>query len=948
LRWGAGGRPVDMFASSPVVGTIHGLPSIAVLAVTNSFPASRTPLPSFPGTVDVFPYLYDQVRSGQRGRQLERPTFCRPRQAMAAAVDRSCKYVAVLSPSVCVIHNWADGVDITRRLVTAEPGLLATRCFSTQKDALCWLTNPVHTEAVAAAAAHSYAERGQPVADDNGSTRIAVVTSSSASCLGVDSAGLAAALALARNPAVGACVFHRFVSAALAWQWLVTDAGRCLLDIVRWPPDDDASRVRSPAALTSSSIPGQPLRAAASTPGGGSASVEMATQSCASWSGGSNGGAVREPVPASRPGKRTLTPSGSLGLLVARLVAGSPGDKRSPGQLSGLPEQHVDAGPIEEIDLTGGAPAKRQRMPGVVPDHAAPAHWSSSDASDLLAAARRLVSQQGGGGIGHGLASSSGGAAAASLGRHDGQGTSSRSPLAGLDSRPPVQGHHGGTPSRRRGVVAQRPAAGGCRSTDNGSDGGSLEPDGVGPIGLLAKAGRWDRVCEQLFARVNSAFISGGPGAGKSTLLRRLYGFLRQRYTADGEVVVLAPTGTAAKTAGGMTYHSFFGFVRDYTPVRLDPSLEAARLLRTDRFKPIKTRLGQVRAILLDEVSFVGADNLGIMHELLCQSRSDASRPCLWFAFGDFLQLGPVKGAMAFTAPCWRRLFGDAFLDLPGSFRQSESGFIQAVRDARMGNYTDAVQQLVKECWVDGAKYESIRYEVLHLMPHHRGVLEHNRTCLQRLTSGTKASLFVAVDDVEEDPDRDASLPLPALGAVSAQSRKAALVDCVAPAAVPHCLQARVIINNNRRKALGVCHGSVGFISSYEADGTPVVRLDNHELPSGVDRGQAGLHDAGDTWIEVLCPPVKFTARILAYPGALAVRLQVPFVLGWATTIHMSQSLSISRAVLDLAECFEAGMVQTALSRVPTKSGLSIKSFAASRLRADQVALKMYREWRRL
>jgi len=481
-----------------------------------------------------------------------------------------------------------------------------------------------------------------------------------------------------------------------------------------------------------------------------------------------------------------------------------------------------------------------------------------------------------------------------------------------------------------------------------GSDGGALSPNGVGPIGLLAGAGRWDDVCEQLFARVNSAFISGGPGAGKSTLLRRLRVFLQQRYPAEGEVVVLAPTGTSAKTAGGMTFHSFFGFVRDYDPTRIDPSLEAARLLQTDRFRPIKARLSRVRAVLLDEVSLVGADKLGIMHELLCQSRSDSSRPCLWFAFGDFLQLGPVKGAMAYTAPCWRLLFGDAFLDLPGSFRQKDPSFIRAVRDARVGNFSPAVEELVKDCWVEGLEYERMRYEVLHLMPHHKGVLAHNRACLRRLTSGADAPLFVAVDDVEEDPDRDATLRRPVLAAVSEYSRKAALVDCVAPAVVPHCLHARVIINNNRRKALGVWHGSVGFISSYDTDGTPIVRLDNHTLPVGVDRGQAGVHDAGDSWIEVACPPVKFTARILAYPGALAVRLQVPFVLGWATTIHMSQSLSVSRAVLELADCFEPGMVQTALSRVPTKSGLHIKSFAASRLRADPVALRLYGEWRRL
>ncbi|OSX75828.1 hypothetical protein BU14_0219s0028 [Porphyra umbilicalis] len=698
---------------------------------------------------------------------------------------------------MCVIHNWADATEIARRVVTAENhGMLATRCFPTQKDALCWLTNPVHTEAMAAAAA--LVRCTEPVVDDCYDEHIAVVTRSSSSCFGIDSASVAPALAMVRDPLVGACVFRRFASKSLAWRWLVGDAGRCLLEVVGWPQGDGARPVRRIGGIPGSTKPGPASTAASARSIGGPArdgrppppsadDCEFVSSSCASWTGGSHHRRPRHEYGATPLGKRTVAPSRSF----SGVAALGPGEGHVSGISSVARERRVAVEPpMIELDLTDGGRNKRRRL-----------------------------------------------------------GMSGRDDL---------------------------------------------------------------------------------------------------RYPAEGEVVVLAPTGTSAKTAGGMTYHSFFGFGRDYNPERLDPSIEAARLLQTARFRPIKARLSRVRAVLLDEVSLVGADKFGIMHELLSQARSDASRPCLWFAFGDFLQLGPVKGAMAFTAPCWQRLFGGSFLDLPGSFRQSDPAFIRAVRDARVGNCSDAVEGLVKDCWVDGSKYESMRYDVLHLMPHHKGVIMHNRACLQRRTSGAEARSFVAVDDVEQDPDGDVSIPPPALAAVSGESRRAALVDCVAPAVVLHYLHARVIINTNRRKALGVCHGSVGFISSYEADGTPVVRLDHHTLPAGVDRGQSGVHDAGDSWIEIACPPVKFTARILAYPGALAVRLQVPFVLGWATTIHMSQSLSISRAVLDLAECFEAGMVQTALSRVPTKSGLHIKSFASSRLRADHNAMKMYGEWRRL
>jgi len=397
-----------------------------------------------------------------------------------------------------------------------------------------------------------------------------------------------------------------------------------------------------------------------------------------------------------------------------------------------------------------------------------------------------------------------------------------------------------------------------------------------------------------------------------------------------------------------MTYHSFFGFGREYVPLRLDPKEEAERLLATGRYGPIKDRLREVRALLLDEISLVSAANLSVMFELLASVQSDA-RPCLWFAFGDFLPLGPVQGKMAYTAPCWSTLFGNSFLELTGTFRQREPGFIRAVRDARLGNSSEAVEQLIKDCSIEGSAYEEIKTSIFHLMPRLRAVIQHNRDCLTRLSRGAPTKVFMAVDSVELDPDRDMSRKAPNLEGVSANTRAAALADCVAPPAISHCLHARVMVISNRKKDLGVCHGSIGFIVGYDdTDGSPSVRLENHVLPAGIERGNWGLRDKGDTWIEVAFPAVKFAARVLAAPGVLAVRTQVPLVLGWASTIHMSQSLSISEAVLDLSECFEAGMVHTALSRVPDKARLHVKSFSAGRLFADQCALKLYNEWRRL
>jgi len=331
-----------------------------------------------------------------------------------------------------------------------------------------------------------------------------------------------------------------------------------------------------------------------------------------------------------------------------------------------------------------------------------------------------------------------------------------------------------------------------------GDDGEATRTVHQGVIGKLAAQGKWDEVCERLWARNSSAFITGGPGAGKSTLLRHLHAYLRQKLPGDGTVVVVAPTGTSVKTVGGITFHSFFGFVRDYEPALANPTQEAATLLATSRFEPIKRRLRKVRALLLDEVSMFGADKLSIMYELLSQARGASSPPCLWFAFGDFLQLGPFKSPMAFPSLRWPKLFGNKALDLTGQFRQADPDFIHAVADARVGQCTDAVLQLVDACWVDGNKYEQIKHKVFHLMPHHKTVLKQNRKCLDRLSGGQLPEPFRAVYKAMLNHDRDLSVSPVEPDTVSAQTLRSVLHDCVAPVTVAHCLHARVKIITNR------------------------------------------------------------------------------------------------------------------------------------------------------
>jgi len=471
-------------------------------------------------------------------------------------------------------------------------------------------------------------------------------------------------------------------------------------------------------------------------------------------------------------------------------------------------------------------------------------------------------------------------------------------------------------------------------------------PIPLGPLSAAAATGDWLPLYERLAVAKESTFVTGGPGVGKTTFLRGFSAHLRDVLPEDGAVIICAPMGSSAHSAAGVTYHSFFGFPKEYAPQESDAAQEAARLLRQRKYAPVARRLAKVRALLLDEVSMIPADRLDVMVQLVEQSRGGSAPGCVFYVFGDFLQLRSYVGDWAFKARCWSRLFADKVLELTKVHRQHELEYITAIQDARFGVYSVALKKLVDSRSVDGAKYKDIETKMLHLVPTHAQVMDHNHKCLRRLAPVAGPRRSVAVDSVALDRDAEAMLnPVDAaklLKSVSVRSRDAALADCLALPVVPHCLNARVMYTSNAKLALGIFHGCIGYVSRYLPSGTAVVRFPNMTLPVGARL--TDVFDAGDDWVEVCCPPIDFEARVYSTKGVVAVRKQVPFVLGWAITIHRSQSLTLTEAVLDVDAAFEAGMVHTAVSRVSDSSNVYVKSFNPLRLFAAPTVVKMYLE----
>jgi len=160
-------------------------------------------------------------------------------------------------------------------------------------------------------------------------------------------------------------------------------------------------------------------------------------------------------------------------------------------------------------------------------------------------------------------------------------------------------------------------------------------------------------------------FFSGPAGTGKSRLLEAMW-MVANRYYARGEVGVMvnrddaiyvltvAPTGKAAVNIAGLTAHSALKL----------PVKEEFRRLAQDKMFALQIKLADLKVLIIDEISMVGANAFFRIQDRLNQlfTGSKACRNDYDFGglhvivFGDFYQLPPVKDQWIF-----RNTYGMAF-----------------------------------------------------------------------------------------------------------------------------------------------------------------------------------------------------------------------------------------------------------------------------------------------
>lgn len=413
------------------------------------------------------------------------------------------------------------------------------------------------------------------------------------------------------------------------------------------------------------------------------------------------------------------------------------------------------------------------------------------------------------------------------------------------------------------------------------------------------------RVLHQLQAE-RGVFVTGPPGAGKTYLVRQIVRFLRD---AGAAVAVCGSSGMAASMVGGITAHSWAGFVLGHAVLDLPLSHVLSSVIPA----AAKGRMRAAMVLVIDEIGTMSAEFIERLDLVLRAVRgiSSAFGGVKVIFAGDFLQLAPAQGSLAFCCHAWKDVFGDRAVQLTTSWRHVDDPvFMDLLRRMRVGAQTAADLSLL-------ASRRSLMppSSAVWLTTHSSLAAAKNQTMLSKLTG----------PDMEYDAVDVVMAPY-----ISKAQASELLDDCTD---FKRNLLLRtgavVAVHSNVFSQSGVPAGTRGVVMRFDAAGRqqfPVVRF--------------FLSSGGYKSLRVL----PTTATVFALDGRsnAASRTQLPLVLSWASTIHSAQGWTLPSVAVDLQDAFAPGQVLSALSRTPRLTGIHLVSFDSQKIIVDSVAVAFH------
>lgn len=387
-------------------------------------------------------------------------------------------------------------------------------------------------------------------------------------------------------------------------------------------------------------------------------------------------------------------------------------------------------------------------------------------------------------------------------------------------------------------------------------------------------------------------FLTGKAGTGKTTFLRELRRVLPKR------MVVLAPTGIAAINAQGVTIHSFF-------QLGLGPQLpNQQQSTQKHSFRKQKIRLiRSLDLVIIDEISMVRADILDAVDNVLRQFK-DKTKPfggAQMLMIGDMQQLPPVTKdeewrliSQYYQSPYFFSSYAlqqsdFVTIDLQHVYRQSDNVFLELLNKVRTNTIDErSLQMLNSRC--DPTFVPDKNEGYIRLCTHNRQAEAINNRELEEL----KTTLRTFQADINGD-----------FPATAFPTEK--MLQLKVGAQV-------MFIKNDSSPAKEFFNGMIGEVEEFISD---------HILVRCLDSGKV-LKVGRETWENIRYTLDEKSKEITE--EVIGTFEQYPLKTAWAITIHKSQGLTFSKAIIDVQYSFTHGQTYVALSRCKTLEGMVLSS----------------------
>lgn len=400
-------------------------------------------------------------------------------------------------------------------------------------------------------------------------------------------------------------------------------------------------------------------------------------------------------------------------------------------------------------------------------------------------------------------------------------------------------------------------------------------------------------------------FLTGPGGVGKSYILKKFHDWCKQNKKKIG---FTSTTGISALNIGGRTLHSFLKIGLGQTPLEY--------MKQNYNKTPSTARIFKwVQILVIDEVSMLSPDLFDKLENFFRYVKNN-DKPFGGIQIvvsGDFCQLPCVDSSkFCFEAESWKKCFDDSnTFYLTKIFRQEDEKFQKCLNEIRIAELSQDTINILESCLEKKIENE-FGIEPTIIFPTKIDVEKINDDKLDEL----------AIDNNQfYEYEMTTNFIGNCFGIDKDQQIEKYRKNLQAPIKLQLCIGAQVMLLVNLDLIGGLCNGSRGVVIDFVEE-FPKVRFTNGEEMVLTKHVWSFDYDNK--------PFIEF--------------IQVPLMVAYAITIHKSQGSTLDCVIVDLKNIFEYGQVYTALSRVKSIEGLSIKNMSIDKIKCHPVVKTFYKE----